>query len=247
MPDLQWDPLGAVDIDPPPAPPAVPEIDEAGSEPATVASWRTLRVGEIYRYAKSSTIVDPVLDGHPNYHHATTRPTLAKLMLESSINCSATIRAADGTRRPVIGLRSSPWKAGQVSNPWHDEFDIDHGHIRYYGDHKPTSIGIPGATAGNRALLEEWRMHAATDVADRARAAPLLVWRSSTVAVGGERKVKGYVEFCALAVIDRLEYVMQRDPVTGRSSLTWSSTWRFSNSRTTSSTCASSMTAGMRR
>lgn len=216
-PDLRWAAAGAADVDSTPGPTAGPAAGGGDLAGAAVTSWRTLRVGEIYRYAKSSPIVDPVLDGRPNYHHATTRPTLAKLMLEAGINYSANTNAADGERRPVIGLRSSPWKAGQESNPWHDEFDIDHGHIRYYGDHKPTTVGLPGATAGNRSLLDEWRLHAATDPADRARAAPLLVWRSSTVVVGGERKVKGYVEFCGLAVIDRLEYVMQRDPATGRS------------------------------
>lgn len=186
---------------------------EAESAADVLRSSRILRVGEIYRYAKSSPILDPVLDGLPNYHHATTLPSTTKLMLESGINPSRMLTAVDGDRRPVIGLRSSPWKAGQESNPWHDEFDIDHGHIRYYGDHKPTTLGIPGATTGNRALLDEWRLHAATDATDRARAAPLLVWRSETV--GG--KVKGHVKFCGLAVIDRLEYVMQRDPVSDRS------------------------------
>ncbi len=216
-PDLQWG-TEAAEADP------TAEIldDEAAfSSPATasdepseyVGSWRTLRVGQVYRYAKSSPIVDPVLDGYPNYHHATTFPDSTKLMLESGINPTAMVSAPGGSRRPVIGLRSSPWKAGQESNPWHDEFDIDHGHIRYYGDHKPATVGVPGATTGNRALLDEWRLHAATDPAERARAAPLLVWRSETV----EGKVKGYVRFCGLAVIDRLEYVMQRDPVSGRS------------------------------
>jgi hypothetical protein len=65
--------------------------------------------------------------------------------------------------------------------------------------------------------LDEWRLHASNDAAERARAAPLLVWRAVPVVVGGERKVKGYVEFCGLAVIDHLEYVVQRDGASGRS------------------------------
>ena len=171
---------------------------------------------DIYRYARGSTVVDVEVDGHPNYHHVTTLPEMPKLLLESGINVTAPVTAVDGLRRPVISLRSSPWKAGHESNPWHDEFDLDHGHVRYYGDHKPTTVGLPGATVGNRALLDAWRLHASTEQAERALAAPILLWRAVPVVVAGSRKVKGYVEFCGLAVIERLEYVVQRDGTSGR-------------------------------
>jgi hypothetical protein len=138
-------------------------------------------------------------------------------MLEAGINPAAMITTTDGSRRPVISLRSSPWKAGHATNPWHDEFDVDHGHIRYYGDHKPTTVGLPGATAGNRALLDAWTLHAATDPRGRLQAPPLLIYRSVTVRRGGRNLVKGHVEFCGAAIIERLEHVVQRDPETGRS------------------------------
>ncbi|MGZ4531334.1 MAG: restriction endonuclease [Mycobacteriaceae bacterium] len=176
-----------------------------------------LHVTDVYRYAKGSSATDAVLDGHPNYHHATSRPGTPKLLLESGINVSAPVLGPDGLRRPVISLRSSPWKAGHESNPWHDEFDLDHGHVRYYGDHKPSTAGLPGSTVGNRALLEAWRLHASNDPGERALAAPLLIWRAVPVVVSGQRKVKGYVEFGGLCVIERLEYVVQRDASTGRS------------------------------
>lgn len=176
-----------------------------------------LHVTEVYRYARGSDAKDPVLDGHANYHHVTSLPGLPKLLLESGINVSKPVPAADGSRRPVISLRSSPWKAGHVSNPWHDEFDLDHGHVRYYGDHKPSTLGLPGATLGNRALLDAWQLHASNHPDDRAMAPPLLIWRAIPVVVAGERKMKGYVEFCGLAVIERLEYVVQRDGASGRS------------------------------
>lgn len=176
-----------------------------------------MRVTEVLRYAKGSTSVDAVIDGLPNYHHVTSPAHLPKLLLESGINASAAVVGSDGSRRPVISLRSSPWKAGHESNPWHDEFDLDHGHIRYYGDQKVTTVGLPGATVGNRALLDAWRLHASNDPLERALAAPILVYRAIPVVVEGIRKVKGHVEFCGLAVIERLEYVVQRDSVTGRS------------------------------
>ncbi|GAB4105913.1 restriction endonuclease [Micromonospora taraxaci] len=177
---------------------------------------RPIKMLDVFRYAQGASSVEVVLDGYPNYHHLMASPGLQapKLMLERGINPSALVTAPGGRRRPVIGIRSSPWKAGQRSNPWHDEFDLDHGHVRYYGDHKPGTTGLPGATPGNRALLDAWHQHAATAADDRSLAPPLLMFRSRTVRRG---VVKGHVEFCGVAVIERLEYVVQRDTDSGRS------------------------------
>lgn len=175
---------------------------------------------EVLRYAQGAARSEIELDGFLNYHFVTTPPDsdgMPRLMLEAGINPTALVRAPDHARRPVISLRSSPWKAGHVTNPWHDEFDLDHGHIRYYGDHKPATMGLPGATPGNRALLDAWKLHAATTTVERLHAAPLLVYRSVTVTRNGRNLVKGHVEFCGAAIIERLEHVVQRDPETGRS------------------------------
>ncbi|MEV0939582.1 restriction endonuclease [Micromonospora wenchangensis] len=175
---------------------------------------------EIMRYGKAASRIDVDLDGYLNYHFMTSAPATPdapRLMLEAGINSAAVVHTPDGPRRPVISLRSSPWKAGQVTNPWHDEFDLDHGHVRYFGDHKPTTVGLPGATAGNRALLDAWALHAATDQQGRLKAPPLLLYRSVTVVRDGRSLVKGHVEFCGAGIIERLEHVVQRDPVTGRS------------------------------
>ncbi|MFG1655382.1 restriction endonuclease [Micromonospora chersina] len=177
---------------------------------------RPIKMLDVFRYAQGASSVEVVLDGYPNYHHLMASPGLQapKLMLERGINPSALVTAPEGRRRPVIGILSSPWKAGQRSNPWHDEFDLDHGHVRYYGDHKPGTTGLPGATPGNRALLDAWNQHAATAADERSLAPPLLMFRSRTVRRG---VVKGHVEFCGVAVIERLEYVVQRDTDSGRS------------------------------
>jgi hypothetical protein len=185
-------------------------------------AWVTIRLipmHEVLRYAQGGSRVEVELDGYLNYHFVTAPPSaeVPRLMLEAGINPAAVITGPDGPRRPVIGIRSSPWKAGHTSNPWHDEFDLDHGHVRYYGDHKPTTVGFPGATAGNRALLEAWALHAATSAEQRQQAPPLLVYRSATVHRDGRSHVKGHVEFCGVAVIERLEHVVQRDPDSGRS------------------------------
>ncbi|MBK7123629.1 MAG: hypothetical protein IPH68_12960 [Chitinophagaceae bacterium] len=38
-------------------------------------------------------------------------------------------------RRPAILISSSPHKISETT-PWQDVFDVDNGHIRYYGDNK---------------------------------------------------------------------------------------------------------------
>jgi hypothetical protein len=180
---------------------------------------RPIAMYDVFRYPRGASSVDVMVDGYLNYHFVTAPPdrSVPKLMLEGGINPAAAVAAPDGSRRPVISIRSSPWKAGHATNPWHDEFDLDHGHVRYYGDHKPTTTGLPGATAGNRALMEAWALHAGTSERERAAASPLLLYRSITVTDGGRSIVKGHVEFCGAAIIERLEHVVQRDPVTGRS------------------------------
>ena len=118
-----------------------------------------------------------------------------KIMLEAGINAPAEVEAPDGLRRALIAIRSSPWKAGHETNPWHDEFDLDHGHVRYFGDHKPSTLGLPGITKGNRLLLEAARLHAGTTRDERLLAPPVLLFRSSTVRREGRTLVKGHVEF----------------------------------------------------
>ncbi len=176
-------------------------------------------VGETLRYAQGADTSIPELDGFPNYHFLTSPLELGfkKLMLESGINPAREADGPDGARRPVIAIRSSPWKAGHESNPWHDQFDMNHGRVRYFGDHKSTTLGIPGATAGNKALLEAWSLHSGTSRADRVLAPPLLLFRAVSRKIDGKVKQKGFVEFCGVAVIERLEHVVQRDPQSGRS------------------------------
>lgn len=180
---------------------------------------RLIGVHDVVRYPRGGDQSSIEVDGYPNYHFLTSPAELglAKLMLESGINPVAQVRHHDLVRRPAISIRSSPWKAGHESNPWHDEFDLDHGHVRYYGDHKVDTVGLPGATAGNRALLDAWLLHNATTKAERLLAPPLIMWRAKTVYRQGRALHKGYVEFCGIGLIERLEYVVQRDGTTGRS------------------------------
>ena len=180
---------------------------------------RFVGMQDILRYASGADPSSVELDGFLNYHYLTSpvEQGFKKVMLEAGINRVADIQAIDGSRRPLIAIRSSPGSAGGESNPWHDEFDLDHGHVRYYGDQKVTTVGLPGATAGNRALLEAWQFHQGTDRAQRLLAPPLFLFRAVSVRNEGRTVSKGYVEFCGAALIERLEHTVQRDPKTGKS------------------------------
>lgn len=183
------------------------------AQPDPPSSARTLRLTQIYRYPADGLLGQPVVDGHPNFHYLTSAADGTRVPLDFGINLVKRVPAVDGERRPVLALRSSPWKAGGKTTPWHDTFDLDHGHIRFFGDHKASSPGRLGTTRGNPALEEAASLHMARDSESRALAPPLMIFRA--VPVGGADK--GYVEFCGVAVVERLEIVVQRDPDTGAS------------------------------
>jgi hypothetical protein len=180
---------------------------------------RIVFVHDQLRYAQRATQVDVEVDGLVNYHWLLSPAELGlpKIMLEAGINSPAETVGPDARRRSVVAIRSSPWKAGHETNPWHDEFDLDHGHVRYFGDHKPQTIGLPGATPGNRLLLDAASLHGGTTQEERLLAPPLLLFRAITLQRAGRSVTKGHVEFCGASIIERLEHVVQRDPATGRS------------------------------
>ena len=166
---------------------------------------------DVLRYARGADPAAVRIDGMANFHHVTIAPDGTRASLEAGINTMRGVAAVDGGRRSAILLRSSPWKAGQESNPWHDVFDLDHGYVRYFGDHKPSSTALIGQTRGNAALLDAFTHHRAHTVEDRQQAAPLALFRSVTVA----GVVKGHVQFCGIGVIGSVERVVQRDAATG--------------------------------
>lgn len=175
-------------------------------------------VGEVLRYSKGADRQLPELDGFTNFHFLTRDPAFPsgkRILLESGINRVANVSSSSGSRRPLLALRSSPWKAGDATNPWHDVFSLDYGHVRYFGDHKVSTIDPVGSTAGNAALIEAWELQASPVKAERLNAPPILLFRAIPQFVNGTRVDKGYVEFCGVALIERLEHVVQKDPTSG--------------------------------
>ncbi|MGW5020899.1 restriction endonuclease [Streptomyces cacaoi] len=137
----------------------------------------------------------------------THSPGEKRAQLEAGINAVASVKAegAAASRRPAICIRSSPWKAGSEHTPWHDVFDMDNGHVRYFGDHKASVSKAPGTTSGNAALLHAFEAHQGHTPEERSTATPLLMFR----AVSRNGQPKGYVEFCGVGVIERAERLVQ--------------------------------------
>ncbi|MFJ5075638.1 HNH endonuclease [Streptomyces sp. NPDC088553] len=165
----------------------------------------SLRVGDVFRSAQNRDPSVRRIDGYPNIHHVTASTVLAQIQLSKGINPIAKAKTVGGRRRPAILIRSSPWKAGTAETPWHDVFDLDNGHVRYFGDHRVDHTVPVGTTQGNAVLLEALGEHQATTSEERALAAPMLLF----AAVSRNGTPKGYVEFCGVAVIEDAEQIEQ--------------------------------------
>ncbi|PQZ74989.1 restriction endonuclease [Brevundimonas sp. MYb46] len=147
------------------------------------------------------------MDGFVNYLHATHLEGSPRALLERGINPIASLKTVAGLRRPAILISSSPHRVGSVQTPWHDVFDADNGHIRYFGDAK-TPGQDPATAPGNKALLEAYAVHSAIEPAERAAATPIVFYRRTTV--NGVQK--GYLTFQGYGVIERVERLTQFDP-----------------------------------
>ncbi|MFD7118305.1 HNH endonuclease [Streptomyces sp. NPDC059922] len=165
-----------------------------------------LRVGEVLRSSQNRDPSIEVMGGYPNIHHLTASQVLAPIQLSKGINPIAEVKVTPGVRRPAILIRSSPWKAGSVETPWHDEFDLGNGRVAYFGDHRVDHT-VPVGETQDAVLLKAWTSHRATTVHERTLAAPLLVFATVT----RNKTPKGYVKFCGLAVIKDVEEIEQSD------------------------------------
>jgi Restriction endonuclease AspBHI N-terminal/Restriction endonuclease len=83
-------------------------------------------------------------------------------------------------------------------------FDVDNGHIRYYGDNKEPGSD-PADAPGNKVLLSAFNIY--NDPDHRERAVPLIFYKSVT----RQNKSKGFIEFNGFGIITAVEFVTQYD------------------------------------
>jgi hypothetical protein len=171
-----------------------------------------VQVHEVLRYPKGVSSDVAVVDGVPNFFHATRwigNGTLPRVQLESGISTPSPLKSApEGQRVPVILIRSNPHRSGTEITPWQDYFDTDRGHIRYYGDNK-SGTGVDAAKrSGNARLLSQFELHHAPDANVRKTAAPLVFFRG----IDFEGKEKGFLQFEGFGLVERAERVTEWDP-----------------------------------
>lgn len=160
---------------------------------------KRFRIGHLYRYSRTASADDAMVDGLQNFHYVVSMPGLPTLQLERGINAPAATRAADGERLSAVLLSSNANKLGSIENPWHDTISPDEGFARYFGDNKTPDID-PGTTQGNKTLLKQFELHTSPKRSKREKAAPILIFKSSR---------KGYKEFAGLALITGARRVTQ--------------------------------------
>lgn len=164
----------------------------------------TLTIKQVFRYARPYKPSPEMIEGFFNHFHVTHLKEAPLILLERGISLIADIKASDGKRKPAILIRSSPHKIGSESTPWQDIFDVDNGHIRYYGDNK-TPGSNPALAQGNKVLLEAFETY--NNPEKRQHSVPLIFYN----AVSKNGKSKGYIEFNGFGIIKSVELVTQFD------------------------------------
>ena len=161
-------------------------------------------LGQVFRDARPKSHRPGLIDDHVNLYAATYLAGARLVPFESGINPLARIKAPEGLRVPAILVASSPHKVGLSETPWQDQFDVDNGRIRYYGDNR-TPGRDPAMTPGNKALLSAYARHVQTEPADRSQSIPLLFFRR----VRHDGKAKGFARFEGVGVVTGVELVSQ--------------------------------------
>lgn len=171
-----------------------------------------IQIGDVLRYKKPATAEHIYEDGYLNFHFLTRSLDAKNLQLEKGINASAKIKTDSGDLvRPAILISSSPNKKGSSETPWEDFYDVDNGHIRYFGDNKEPGKD-PATALGNKALLKAFRLAHSHCPQERSLTPPILFFKR--VVINGV--AKGYPQFQGLGVINSVELVTQWDNKLGR-------------------------------
>lgn len=166
-----------------------------------------IQIGDVLRYKKPACGENMYEDGYLNFHFLTKSIDANNLQLEKGINPCAKIKTSLGQLvRPAILISSSPNKKGSVETPWEDFYDVDNGHIRYFGDNKEPGKD-PATAQGNKALLEAFRLAHSHSVDERLLTPPILFFKRAIV----NGVAKGYPQFYGLGIINSVELVTQWD------------------------------------
>lgn len=163
----------------------------------------SLTIGTIYRYSSSNPVDVPIIDDLPNLLYHTNTAGKNKALLEAGINPIRAIKTPEGFRIPAILISSSTHKQGSKDTPWQDEFDVDNGRIKYYGDNK--TIDDPSKAPGNSTILEQFALHKSDSLESRLNAVPFIFFKSAKVG----NRLKGNRIFQGIGLLSSAELVTQ--------------------------------------
>jgi hypothetical protein len=163
-------------------------------------------MGTVLRDPRPKSGQGVAFNDYPNIYVATAYPGGKLVPFDSGINVIAPVKSVDGVRTPAIIIASSPHKVGRRETPWQDIFDVDNGHIRYYGDNRRVAVD-PDTARGNRALKAAFDQHLSPLEEVRRAALPLIFFRR----VSREGKQKGYPQFEGFGIVRACERVVQLD------------------------------------
>jgi hypothetical protein len=163
-----------------------------------------LAIREVFRYGRPYKETPLEINGFRNHFAATACVNNNLVLLEKGISPIGTVKATEGPRIPAILIRSSPHKIGSETTPWQDVFDVDNGHIRYYGDNKHPGKD-PALAPGNKYLLQAFDTY--NDPDKRKASVPLLFYK----AVAKNDAAKGFIEFNGFGIITGVELISQYD------------------------------------
>ena len=169
-----------------------------------------LKIGQIFRYPKDKVRDEPEIDGYPNFSFYTDLPNENLVQLESGVNPIGKVGNKNIERTPAILTRSSPHKIGSLETPWQDIYNVEKGHIRYFGDNK--DIGDPEKKKGNKALLKQFEIHNSSNIDVRRGACPIIFFKSKSI----DGKQKGYLEFNGFGIITNAERIVQHNRKTNK-------------------------------
>ena len=170
-----------------------------------------ISIGQIFRYSSQHSFTDEEVDGYPSWIGFTAGDGKGKkLLMEAGINTPAKAKTPDGERLCCIVISSNPEKAGSVDTPWQDQFEVDNGYIKYFGDNKRPGVA-PETVRGNSQLLDIFDLYTSTDLTERMSATPLIFMRNAKIA--GKRK--GYREFMGFGLITAVHRISQNQKAGG--------------------------------
>ena len=120
-----------------------------------------LKIGQIFRYPIDKVRDKSEIEGYPNFSFYTDLPNQKLVKLDSGINPIGKVVNKIIDRTPAILTRSSLHKTGSLITPWEDFYNIDKGHIRFFGDNKVRDnkvIEDPEKKKGNKALIKQFEL-----------------------------------------------------------------------------------------